>query len=135
MASHGGFRNNLAQSERRFRGLDSEREGESQMNKNTMYQLIYTMPGLKIFKHDISRYPRLDTVLMVEEAIRKARGNYTVRQLWQKLPKKVMWRTYITILDYLEYSGKIITDKDKVPVWIWDPEGIKELKRKGLMVR
>ena len=36
----------------------------------------------------VLHYPRLDTVLMVEDAIKKAR-NYPKRtELWKKLPKK-----------------------------------------------
>lgn len=90
---------------------------------------------LQIFKKEVLRFPRLDTVLMIEEAIRKAGGDLTIRQIWKKLPKKVMWQTYLTALDYLEYSGKIYIEKDKHITWIWDPEGIKQLKKKGLVVR
>jgi len=85
--------------------------------------------------HNILRYPRLDTVLMIEKAIQKAKGDLTVTQLWKKLPKKVMWQTYLTTLDYLEYSGKIYVGKDRHVVWIWGPERIEELKRKGLIAR
>ena len=96
------------------------------------------MPKAKqsqIFKHPIDRYPRLDTVLMIEKAIADAGGDYSIRQLWQKLPKKVMWQTYLTVIDYLEYSGKILIDtRDNHPVWIWDPKGIEEIKRKGVIV-
>ena len=89
----------------------------------------------QIFKHPIDRYPRLDTVLMIEEAIRNAGGDYSVRQLWQKLPKKVMWQTYLSTLDYLEYSGKILIDeRDNHPVWIWDPKGIEEIKKKVVTI-
>ena len=89
----------------------------------------------QIFKSEVLRYPRLDTVLMVEKALMKAGGDYTLRELWKKLPKKVMWQTYMATLDYLEYSGKILVDNEKHPIWIWDPKGIAELKRKGLVVR
>ncbi|MFH1443235.1 MAG: hypothetical protein ABIG96_04340 [Candidatus Micrarchaeota archaeon] len=89
-------------------------------------------PG--VFKHRIDRYPRLDTVLMVEKAVYKYRSDKTVMQIWKLLPQKVMWRTYLTILDYLEYSGKIIIEKDRTISWIWDPEGIKKLKERGLIV-
>ena len=95
-----------------------------------------THPTTQIFKHTIDRYPRLDTVLMVEEAIRNAGGDYSVRQLWLNLPKKVMWQTYLTVIDYLEYSGKILIDtRDNRPVWIWDPKGVEEIKKRGVMVR
>lgn len=85
-------------------------------------------------ERDVLRYPRLDTVLMVEYSIRKAKGDLTVTELWKKLPKKVMWQTFLTILDYLEYSGKIAVTKDRHVVWIWAPHKIEELKQKGLVL-
>lgn len=90
---------------------------------------------IQIFKKDVLRFPRLDTVLMIEKAIRKAKSDFTARQIWMKLPKKVMWQTFLTTLDYLEYSGKILIDKDKTVVWIWNPKGIEELKRKRLIAK
>lgn len=89
---------------------------------------------MTVFKKKVLRYPRLDTVLMIEEAIAKAKGDYTVREVWKKLPQKVMWQTFTTTLDYLEYSGKIIVDENKYILWIWDPKGIAKLKKKELVV-
>ena len=88
-----------------------------------------------IFRNSILRYPRLDTVIMIEEKIRKTKGDMTVTELWKSLPKKVMWQTFLTTLDYLEYSGKIHVTKDKHVIWIWDPEGIENLRKKNLVVR
>ena len=90
---------------------------------------------IQIFKKDVLRFPRLDTVLMIESAIRKAKSDLTARQIWIKLPKKVMWQTFITTLEYLEYSGKILIGKDKTVVWIWSPKAIEEIKRKGLIAK
>jgi len=85
---------------------------------------------------NILRYPRLDTVLMVEEAIQKAKEYPTKAELLRRLPKKIMYQTFNTIIDYLEYSGKIYIDKDGAIVWIWDPEGIRKiLKNPKLVVR
>ena len=89
----------------------------------------------QIFKKDVKRFPRLDTVLMIEGAVRKAKSDLTAREIWRKLPKQVMWQTFIATLDYLEYSGKILIDKDKTVVWIWNPKGIAELKKKGLVMK
>ena len=89
----------------------------------------------QIFSKDVLRYPRLDTVLMIEKAIEKAKGDLTVRQIWQSLPKKVMWQTYFATLDYLEYSGKTFTDKENHIIWIWAPKEITELKKKGLVIK
>lgn len=86
---------------------------------------------------NILRYPRLDTVLMIEESIRKAKEYPTKAQLLRSLPKKVMYQTFNLALDYLEYSGKIYIDpRDGQIVWIWDPKGVKEaLSKKHLVVR
>ncbi len=85
---------------------------------------------------NILRYPRLDTVLMVEEAIQKANSYPTKAELLRSLPKKIMYQTFKIILDYLEYSGKIHTGKDGQIVWIWDPRGVaKILQNKKLVAR
>lgn len=89
----------------------------------------------QMFKHPIDRYPRLDTVLMIEKAIRESGGDYTIRKLWQKLPKKVMWKTYLTVLDYLEHSSKIMFSNDNHPFWTWNPKIIEYVKKHGVQVR
>ena len=82
----------------------------------------------------LDRSPRLDTILMVEKAAYKYSSDRTTTQIWRLLPKKVMWTTYVTILNYLVYSGKILIDKDKTVIWIWNPHKIGELKKKGLVI-
>jgi hypothetical protein len=77
----------------------------------------------------------LDTILMVEKALYKYRSDKTITQIWRLLPKKVMWTTFTTILDYLEYSGKLFIEKDKTITWIWDPKGVEEWKKKGLVLK
>ena len=89
---------------------------------------------LKFKTENLDRSPRLDTILMVEKAVFRYSGDKTLTQIWKLLPKKVMWTTYTTILDYLEYSGKIIIEKDKIVTWIWNPAKIRDLKKKGLVV-
>ena len=79
--------------------------------------------------------PRLDTVLMVEETVKKHSGEFGKFQLWRKLPKSIMYQTYKTIIDYLEYSNKIAFDKAGKLGWIHSPKlfqeyiNNKELKR------
>ncbi len=85
-----------------------------------------------IFKNDVLRYPRLDTVLMIEESIRKSKSGKTMAEIWKSLPKKVMWQTFVTTLDYLTYSGKILIDEDKTIVWIWNPKLLERVKRRGV---
>ena len=78
--------------------------------------------------------PTLDSILMVEKTAKKYSGMYGKYQLWQKLPKKMMYQTFQTILDYLQESNKIIIENDKI-IWIWDPEGIRKLIEKGLLIK
>jgi len=84
---------------------------------------------------NVLRYPRLDTVLMVEKALYMRRSGKTIGQIWRLLPKKVMWQTFMTIVAYLEHSGKIHVEEDRTVTWLWGPEEIERLKRKGLLVR
>ena len=91
------------------------------------------MNGLKQ-KMNILRYPRLDTVLMVEETIQKLDYYPTKMELWKELPKKMMYQTFCLIIDYLIENGKIVIDDRKI-IWIWDPAGIRKLKEKGLIVK
>jgi len=75
------------------------------------------------------RYPRLDTILMVEDAIKNADDYMTKTQLWRSLKRKVMYQTFKIILDYLEHSGKIIYDKrDRAIIWIWNPGLAKRME-------
>lgn len=90
-----------------------------------------------VFKSkNVLRYPRLDTVLMVEETIQKAKEYPTKAELLRSLPKKMMYQTFNLILDYLEFSGKIYIGEDRKIVWIWDPKRVRKvLSEKKLVVR
>jgi len=79
-------------------------------------------------------YPQLDTVLMVEEAI-KSMDYPRKTELWKALPKKVMYQTFCLIIDYLEESGKILIDKDGRIVWIWNPEKVKKILSLGVKLQ
>jgi len=59
---------------------------------------------------------------MVEKATRKYDGTYKKKQLWQKLPKKMMYQTYMLIIEYLFYSRKISIDSEGKIGWIWYPD-------------
>ncbi len=74
----------------------------------------------------ILHYPRLDTVLMVENFIRENSGEFKKRKLWERLPKKTMYQTYQVIFDYLLNSGKIGIDKEGHIAWIWNPALVKK---------
>lgn len=85
---------------------------------------------------NIIHYPQLDTVLMVEEFIKKHSGEFKKRQLWEKLPRKMMYQTFCVVFDYLVESGKIVTDKEGKIVWIWNPELVKRyINKKHLFWR
>lgn len=83
----------------------------------------------------ILHYPRLDTVLMVEEFIKEHSGEYKKRQLWEHLPKKVMYQTFCVIFDYLESSGKIAVDREEKITWIWNPELVRKFLNPELVIR
>jgi len=93
------------------------------------------MTNFTVFKKDVLRYPRLDTILMIEETVRKAKGDLTITEIWKKLPKKVMWQTYLSTIDYLEYSGKIHVDEERHAIWMWAPNEVEKLKRKNLVIK
>ena len=81
------------------------------------------------------RSPTLDTVMKVERAIEENSGEYNRTELWKNLPKKVMWQTYLVILDYLESINKIAFDKEGKIAYIWNPELAKKLsKRKEIKI-
>ena len=87
-------------------------------------------------KQEILHYPRLDTVIMVEETIKNLDYYPTRMELWKALPKKVMYQTFSMIIDYLISLGKIIIDsRDNRIVWVWNPELIKRITAKGLILK
>jgi hypothetical protein len=77
--------------------------------------------------------PRLDSVLMVEDTIKKLDYYPTKNQLWRALPKSMMWQTFNVILEYLQKSNKIIIDKDGEIVWIFaDNQKLRDLLAKSV---
>jgi hypothetical protein len=84
-------------------------------------------------KNNEARSPTLQTVLMVEKFIDDNSGEYKKTELWNSLPKKVMWQTFQVIIDYLENIGKITFDKEGYLVYIWNPKLVLKYKdRKDL---
>ncbi len=84
---------------------------------------------LKIRKN-AARYPRLDTVLMVEKFIEEYSGEFKLYQLWKNLPKKIMYQTYKIIILYLININKIAIDSQGVVGYIWNPELGKKYENK-----
>jgi hypothetical protein len=77
-----------------------------------------------------ARYPNLQTVLMVENFIKENSMIYTKREIFNNLPKQMLWGTFKIIMDYLEET-KIMVDNEGIVSYIWNPkllEKIKEMK-------
>lgn len=80
-----------------------------------------TTESVTMDTESILRYPRLDTVLMVEEFIKEHDGEFKKRKLWESLPKKMMYQTFCVVIDYLVYSGKVSIDQEGKIGWIYNP--------------
>ncbi|MBA7693332.1 hypothetical protein ES703_101912 [subsurface metagenome] len=81
-------------------------------------------------KNPFIRSPTLDTVLMIEKTIQKYSGEFNRTQLWKNLPKKVMWQTYLIVLDYLQNINKIASDRNGTIGYIWNPKLAKILAKR-----
>ena len=102
-------------------------------------------PGLDLQKKVVRRHssrttsshmPRLDTIQMVEDMVSEAKEFDSKNKLWRALPKQVQYKTFITILDYLEKSNKIIYDKKGAILWIFaDNPKLKKLHRESTLLR
>ena len=78
----------------------------------------------------ITRMPRLDTIIMVENFIKEHSGEFKKTELFNKLPKKVMWGTFNIILEYLAENNKIGADSSDYIIYIWNPELVKRFMNK-----
>ena len=78
----------------------------------------------------IVRSPRLDTLIMVERFIKEHSGEYKKTELFNRLPKKMIWGTFNVILQYLWENNKIGVDKNDYVVYIWNPGLIEKLKNR-----
>ncbi len=80
--------------------------------------------------------PNLDTILMVERAIKGGDDYPTRMQLWRSLPKKMQYQTFKTILNYLEASGKVMLDEHGHIIWTAaDNPKLKALLESGVELR
>lgn len=77
-----------------------------------------------------ARFPRLDTVIFLEEFIREHDGEFRKKQLWNALPKKMMYQTFSMALDYLIVSGKVSVDSEGKIGWIYYPKDTEALLKK-----
>ncbi|MBM3199638.1 hypothetical protein FJZ53_01785 [Candidatus Woesearchaeota archaeon] len=82
-------------------------------------------------RKNLKHSPTLNTVLMVEETLKKSGKLLTLAELKRKLPKQVMHQTLIQILDYLQMSGKILIGKKGI-LWIFtERKELNELIKRG----
>jgi len=71
-------------------------------------------------------------IKIVEIFLKSVEGPMTVAEIKRKLPRKVIHNTLLKILDYLQYSGKIIIGTKGV-LWIFtERKEIEELIKKGI---
>lgn len=75
----------------------------------------------------ITRSPRLETVVMVEKFIKENSGEFRKTELFNRLPKKMLWGTFNVILKYLYGANHIGIDREGFVVYIWNPELVKRL--------
>lgn len=79
--------------------------------------------------------PQLDTILMVEKALKEAKSYPTKKELLESLPKQVQYQTFNRILEYLESSNKIVYDGRQI-VWVFpDNPKLKKLMETSIKLR
>jgi len=66
--------------------------------------------------------PRLASIVMVEEVLKKHHEFASKSALQRDLPKTIQTQTFNRILNYLEKSNKIIFTKDRAVVWIFSTD-------------
>ena len=81
-------------------------------------------------KSPFARSPTLQTVLMVEKVIKQHSGEFKKTELFNKLPRKVMWQTFQVIIEYLESINKIVFDREGIIVYIWNPALYEKYKNR-----
>ena len=92
------------------------------------------MAQLQIKRKPLEHSPTLNTVLMVEIVLKEAGEILTIAELKRRLPRKIMHQTLLNILDYLQYSGKIIIGTKGV-LWIFtERKELNELVKRGTEV-
>lgn len=85
--------------------------------------------------HKVKRYPKLNTVLMVEDFLKAHRDlPMKVSELKKELPKQIMHETLKIILEYLWRSGKIIYGPKGIQ-WIYsEPAHLRKMLEDSLEV-
>jgi len=79
--------------------------------------------------------PNLDTILMVEKAVKEAENHPTRMELWKSLPRKTQYQTFRRILEYLEASNKIVFNGKRIVWVVGDNVKLKRLLETAVKVR
>lgn len=69
-----------------------------------------------------ARLPRLDMLFMLEDLIQNNDGEFTERELWQRLPRKMTFAVFSILIRYLLQSRKISLDAQGKIGWIFYPD-------------
>ena len=87
----------------------------------------------KIIQKKLEHWPTLNTVIMVENILRKINGSViSIAELKRKLPRQVNHNTLMLILQYLEESNKIFVSLRGI-TWIHNSnQKFKEAIKHGL---
>jgi len=87
-----------------------------------------TEHGLMAMKRRTNAHsPTLDTVIMVEEAI-KGLGACRITELYRALPRTVIYPTLKLIIAYFYAKGFIASDKEHKIVWVYNPELVRKYR-------
>ena len=79
--------------------------------------------------------PKLDTILMVERAIKDAVEYPSRMELWRSLPRKIQYQTFKRILEYLEASNKIVFNRGRIAWVAADNPKLKRLLEESVKIR
>ena len=78
--------------------------------------------------------PTLNTILMVEDVLKNIGELISIAELKRRLPRKVMHNTLLHILDYLQFSGKIIIGTKGI-LWVFtERKELNDLIKRGTEV-
>ena len=85
-------------------------------------------------REKLAHSPTLNTVLMVENTLKKSGELLTLAELKRRLPKQVMHQTLLQVLDYLQLSGKIVIGTKGI-LWVFtERKELNDLIKRGVEV-
>jgi hypothetical protein len=85
--------------------------------KETMKKKDNEKINVKLFSKDI---------LMIEKFINKHTGEFKMKELFNKLPKKISWGYFKKIINHLFKTHKIVYDSENYLGYVWDDTGLIE---------